>query len=210
MLASYPSYKDKPPAPMPVQVGTNSDWAETFLSSALLRKTDGTVWRIYWEHDKIELFQQTNMDEVNFQTLSSDGNGQGMAYVGKDGRLMIFNTRSGKHQPAFVPYYDETNWISVSVQDYRMIALKSDGTLWQWNLRGFTQVPILDQIGKQPTRLGIHNDWVAMSGTSWWTITVAADGGVWLWFNPENFYGETLMKSPKQPEFLGNVLDKEK
>ena len=57
-----------------------------------------------------------------------------------------------------------------------------------------------------PARLGIHNDWVAIASTWQNVIALAADGSLWLWPNSIEYEQETLLKLPKQPEFLGNVF----
>ena len=56
-----------------------------------------------------------------------------------------------------------------------------------------------------PTRLGIHNDWVGLTGTWAGVVSLAADGSLWLWPGTDNYSG-ALMKPPKQPQFLGNVF----
>ena len=211
MLSPYQTDKSEPPPPLPVQIGTDSDWAETFLCSDLLRKTDGTVWGISWNNEKIVFERETNLDEVNFQTPSRSRNSDEMAYIGKDGRLMVFNWKWPDIK-LFVPCGSETNWVAVSVQWPQMTALKSDGTLWKWNL-GYSprdgETVHLNLTNISPTRVGIHNDWVAI-GDSWYgTISLAADGSLWLWPS-EGYYDMALMKLPKQPQFLGNVFGKVK
>ena len=99
----------------------------------------------------------------------------------------------------------ETNWVSVAViWDFRMVALKSDGTLWKWNNHVFP----LD-FTAPPTRMGIHNDWVAIVGTGNGVVSLAADGSLWYW-PARNLYewSQPLLKLPKQPRFLGNVFGK--
>ena len=58
-----------------------------------------------------------------------------------------------------------------------------------------------------PTRLGIHNDWLGLTGTWDGAVALAADGSLWFWPNPD-YYSGALMKPPKQPVFLGNVFGK--
>jgi hypothetical protein len=66
----------------------------------------------------------------------------------------------------------------------------------------------LDNKDDLPTRLGIHGDWVALAGTRDGALALAADGSLWLWPH-RGVYDQRslLMKLPKQPQFLGNVLD---
>ncbi len=39
-------------------------------------------------------------------------------------------------------------------------------------------------------------------------IALAADGSLWFWPNREQYERSTLLKLPKQPQFLGNVFGK--
>jgi hypothetical protein len=59
-----------------------------------------------------------------------------------------------------------------------------------------------------PTRLGIHNDWVAIASAWEDVVALAADGSLWLWPDHEQYERYTLLKLPKQPQFLGNVFGK--
>ena len=72
----------------------------------------------------------------------------------------------------------ENDWRAVAVSYHMMIALKTDGSLWQWN---FQNRPAAKLINTPPTRLGIHNDWVAITGRWGCVIALAADGSLWLW-----------------------------
>jgi hypothetical protein len=91
-----------------------------------------------------------------------------------------------------------------------MIALKSDGSLWQWYFIHYWNVDSREQLiqvaREAPTRLGIHNDWVALANNWEDVIALAADGSLWLWPDREQYEQQTLLKPPKQPKFLGNVL----
>jgi alpha-tubulin suppressor-like RCC1 family protein len=105
----------------------------------------------------------------------------------------------------------ENDWRAVAVNQSRMVALKSDGSLWQWHFLNpwdMSQEQLILTAQEPPTRLGIHNDWVAI--TSDWedVIALAADGSLWLWPDREQSERFNLLKLPKQPEFLGNVFGK--
>jgi alpha-tubulin suppressor-like RCC1 family protein len=94
-----------------------------------------------------------------------------------------------------------------------MVALISDGSLWQWhfvNPWNMSQEQFILSAQEPPIRLGIHNDWVAITGAWEDVIALAADGSLWLWPDREqNEYERyTLLKLPRQPEFLGNVFGK--
>jgi alpha-tubulin suppressor-like RCC1 family protein len=107
----------------------------------------------------------------------------------------------------------ENDWRAVAVNDGRMVALKSDGSLWQWHFLNpwdMSQEQLIQSAQGPPTRLGIHNDWVAIASTWDDVIALATDGSLWLWPDREqNEYERyTLLKLPRQPQFLGNVFSK--
>ena len=52
-----------------------------------------------------------------------------------------------------------------------------------------------------PTRLGIHNDWLGLTGTWDGAVALAADGSLWFWPNPD-YYSGALMKPPSSRYFL--------
>jgi hypothetical protein len=200
------------------RIGTDSDWKEIRgYWNTLVRKSDGSVWSAnvkdeYWQ-DKFH--RETNLDQVSFQTLSLTGDGD-MAYVRPDGTLWM----SGDYQQNgtnvysgfFVRVGTETNWTAVALTWNKMVALKSDGSLWQWAFnRQWNSINpeyLFRLIQKPPMRVGIHNDWVALANTWEDTIALAADGSLWLWPDRGLYEQLTLLKLPKQPEFLGNVFGK--
>ena len=89
-----------------------------------------------------------------------------------------------------------------------MVALKSDGTLWQWHFHISSDLRFPEEdIKIPPTRLGFHNDWLGLTGTWDGEVALAADGSLWFWPNAD-YYAGAMMKAPKQPQLLGNVFGK--
>ena len=81
--------------------------------------------------------------------------------------------------------------------------------MWEWHFTrqwNTNQEPLILAAQQAPTRLGSHNDWVAIAHTWEAAIAIAADGSLWLW--PEREQYDTLLKLPKRPKFLGNVYGK--
>jgi hypothetical protein len=107
----------------------------------------------------------------------------------------------------------ETNWAGVAFSFNQLVALKKDGTLWQWEIREdeLSDSAILplsepfDLTKIPPKRVGIHDDWVAVSSFRSGTVALAADGSLWFWPSPEEYDG-AMFKASKQPEFLANIL----
>ena len=205
----------------PHQIGTNSDWQELFtLGGIFARRTDGRVWHlnVHWKTGRDELDRATNYDEIISQTASRAGN-ELTAFVRADGTLWVLNrywdekTRQTMGS-GILQVGKENDWRAVAVNDGRMVALKSDGSLWQWhffdpwNPWNTSQGQLILAVQEPPTRLGIHNDWVAIANTWEDVIALAADGSLWLWPNRDQYERYTLLKLPKQPQFLGNIFGK--
>jgi ABC-type transport system involved in multi-copper enzyme maturation permease subunit len=205
------------------QTGNNSDRKEICsfqddleLDFDLIRKSDGTVWAV-----DDNLRRETNLDQVSFQTLSFMENQPEAAYVRPDGTLWFglksllseeqYQQNHGNMDSGFVRAGTETNWTAVALTQHGMVALKSDGSLWQLN--SFAPWWYQNQFHhpKFPLkRLGIHDDWVAIVSNQGGVVALAADGSLWFWPDHELYEDEysTLLKLPKQPEFLGNIFGK--
>jgi hypothetical protein len=202
----------------PYQIGTNSDWQELFtLGWGFARRTDGRVWQlnVNWKTGQDELERATNYDEIVSQTASRAGDQQ-TAFVRADGTLWLLNrywdekTRQTMGT-GILQVGKENDWRAVAVNQSRMVALKSDGSLWQWhfvNPWNMSQKQLILTAQEPPTRLGIHRDWVALASTWEDVIALAADGSLWLWPDRDQYERYTLLKLPKQPEFLGNIFGK--
>ena len=81
------------------------------------------------------------------------------------------------------PNGKENNWVSVAVNraldggaQIRWLTVEM-GHSW-YNTEGQFQPRIRQN---QPTRLGIHNDWVAIGNTWSGVVSLAADGSLWFW-----------------------------
>ena len=198
---NWPSALHSPLLP----IGTNADWRELFLAGRdFARKKDGGVWQLNFD-GRTGRFTATRaafLDSVVAQTYS------GSAYVARDGTLQVsdqpVNDDSDEFMGTrFLPVGGESHWLAVAESRRWLVALKNDGSLWQWDMA--TADTLRAGVQHPPTRLGIHQDWVALAATESGVVTLAADGSLWLWPNPETVW-PTLLKLPKQPEFLGNVL----
>ena len=201
----------------PYRIGTNSDWQQIAHNAPRLQKADGSVWWVSENRKsgKMGFLRDTNWDQVDLEKIPPLIWDPLNVYVRKDGTLWFSFPKQIKdvsYRYAFVPHATqigkETNWISaVDLRQGAYVALKADGTLWQRGLiRGEYWVN-----SSLPTRLGIHHDWVALAAVDKGVVTLAADGSLWLWPCERVLNDPQLvMKPPKQPRFLGNVLRESK
>jgi hypothetical protein len=193
----------------PQQIGTNSDWSEiTSRNSYHARKTDGSVWNVWPYGGKVQMNRETNFDAFPFPKWFPAFASTGGAFVRDDGTLWVYQGINGHGREEFETrqYGSDTNWVSVAAGWDWMMALKADGTLWEWNHYRFPVNP-RHPLPAVPNRLGIHKDWVAVAGSYEGAVALAADGSLWFWPNRDSYeFKDTLMKLPKQPQFLGNIF----
>jgi hypothetical protein len=194
-----------------LRLGTDSDWKEVAFDGwfvrSLARKGDGSTWQVVpqsgwgaaptWE-------RAADFDGVALQTLVVWGHAC-QAYIGAEGILEArVGAGDGKSDSRFRPLSPETNWVAATVAGNWLVALKKDGTLWKWN-RGNSDTEETF-FAQKPVRLGIHNDWVGLCTGYNHPVTMAADGSLWLWPGTDR-YDWALMRPPKQPHLMGNVLN---
>ena len=208
----WPDLRDHPIS----QIGSDNDWAELSQNDNLVQKTDGTVWSYYFtgKGRDIKLEHRPELDGVPFKTFSASGSGD-HAYVRADGTLWLSRAsrtdrNRNNYYTEFVQVGSQTNWVSAVASWRTLTALRTDGTISQWDfpaIWGNSSQPNewLDHVQDHPYRIGIHNDWVALTGSAENIIVLAADGSLWYW--PNRYNPGDLLAPPKQPEYLGNVLD---
>jgi ABC-type transport system involved in multi-copper enzyme maturation permease subunit len=73
----------------------------------------------------------------------------------------------------------ESDWAAVAGGFYQIVALKTDGTLWSWDLLRGQQPAPLETLQEQPKRLGTHSDWVAVGCWFNQAVGLSADGTFW-------------------------------
>jgi len=194
----------------PSRIGMDSDWKEIAPNNGYAKKADGSVWSVGVDprSGEIGITRAAKWVQVDLGKIPQRRFPFGK-YVRRDGTLWTsYVQRNPKPGSQYISETHqiglETNWVSTaSLWSGALVALKSDGTLWQRGLNDQTSWAITDP----PTRLGIHHDWVAVAAVQNEVVSLAADGSLWLWPNREIMsYQQPVLKLPKQPKFLGNVL----
>jgi ABC-type transport system involved in multi-copper enzyme maturation permease subunit len=80
----------------------------------------------------------------------------------------------------------------------RLIAIRSDGTLWKWPPFANAPVEFLREL--RPVQLGSHSDWIALSPNG---LSLASDGSLWAWGQP----GVYWLAPSRKPTYMGNIFE---
>ena len=73
----------------------------------------------------------------------------------------------------------ESDWAAVASGFYQLVALKTDGTVWSWDLLQGHQPASVAVLQKQPKRVGTHSDWLAVGCWYGQSVGLSADGTFW-------------------------------
>ena len=205
-----------PPLPTasPYQIGTNSDWRDLSFSRALAQKKDGSVWHIRVRPGGLpdQIVQETNWDGTDLNVFSQNDGYDYRSFVRRDGTLWLYapGNQNSHRKAALFQSGKATDWVASAMIWRTIIALKSDGTLWQWGYQDVIagREIVLSPVTPAPVRLGIHQDWVDIMGFDDGVVALAADGSCWYWPDRDGYgYASMPIKLPKQPKYLGNVFD---
>jgi len=204
----------------PRQIGTDTNWQSLLLAGwVVAQKTDGTVWNLHYnakdQRDDVTLntnFTAAGLTRQHLDSRKIAGQPETIgAGIRPDGTLWTWARVHSpiNHQDHIITRQSgaDANWMSVALGWRTMVALKSDGTLWRWggpdSIRSFA-----DEITGPPRRLGIHQDWVALTSVDAGFVTLAADGSLWFWRDMDSYANSpwSLIKPSERPTPLGNIL----
>jgi len=162
-------------ANVPTRVGSETTWASVSAGlnarSTMAIKKDGSLWS-WGNNGATYAFDWINGSNVfRAYALGSLGLGSNTMYANVPTRVGTDN-----------------NWAIVSVGGYHGLGLKSDGSLYAWGYNYYGQVGVGrdDQYVAVPTRVGVDNDWVAVSAGAYHSLALKSDGSLWGWGN--NYY----------------------
>lgn len=71
-----------------------------------------------------------------------------------------------------------SHWKSISAGGYHSIALKEDGTLWNW---GCISTYDSNGVKEIPTQVGNDKDWVKIDAGYNYSMAIKSDGTLWTW-----------------------------
>ena len=194
----------------PTQVGTDTTWKSVALANpgtAAALKTDGTLWA-WGDNNSGQLGQ--NQASAQLGKLSSpvqipgtwskfDCGEYGDGGIKTNGTLWMWGTNArgelGQNQafpalgrvssPTQVP---GTTWSKISLGEFQVAAIKTDGTLWSWGYNGKGQLGLNEGTGGQPgsysspVQVGTDTTWrdVNIQGAQS-CFAIKTDGTLWSW-----------------------------
>jgi ABC-type transport system involved in multi-copper enzyme maturation permease subunit len=212
--------------------GTDSDWAE--MSSVgwgkALRKRNGTTWHSsYGKNSGVEVIRLAERTDV-YRATAFDGvkldqtlwvaelaTGGVLIGVGEDGALravgrwqLSTNQATQRQEYQLAASRDQigtdTNWVALAGNTSNFIALKTNGTLWRWNLTS-GEAAWLAQA--KPARFDSHSDWVGLVVAEDGVAALAADGSIWFWRLESRYQGSQgtrLLAPSRRPELVANMF----
>jgi ABC-type transport system involved in multi-copper enzyme maturation permease subunit len=195
-------------ATTPARIGEGTNWTGLLsLDSAYAKKNDGSIWtwRLQWkETNSISRFtQETNLDD---NWLNYHAGWSVSAVVKTNGELWLLSDTPVKWNPndgrpsylKQIQLGQNARWKMVTFsQNFSLVALRSDGTLWKWS--SYWNANFI-----KPVQLGNRSDWIAISRINGWLIiALAADGSLWAWDEPSD---HMWLAPSRRPVLVGNIF----
>ena len=212
----------------PTQVGTETTWKSVATAnpgSAGGLKTDGTLWT-WGDNNSGQLGQNQASAQLGYASSPMQVPGTWSSFdVGEyanggiktDGTLWMFGSNSRgelgrndgtwqnrRSSPVQVP---GTTWSKLSVGEFQVAAIKTDGTLWEWGMNEKGQLGLNQGPGGQPgsysspTQVGTDTTWsdVNLQGAQG-TFATKTDGTLWSWgYNYGGRLGHNSQTSRSSP-----------
>jgi alpha-tubulin suppressor-like RCC1 family protein len=118
------------------------------------------------------------------------------------GRLGNNNSTVSKSSPIQVGA--DTNWLKVSAIDNRMVALKTDGTMWAWGANNSGKLGLNSIIYRSsPVQIGALTTWSNITGGSNHTLAIKTDGTLWAWGVNAGQIGDNTAINKSSPVQIG-------
>ncbi|HEY3915276.1 MAG TPA: ABC transporter permease [Verrucomicrobiae bacterium] len=215
----------------PERDGSDSDWARIMRGarSVFAWKRNGEAWALHhsdeyenWGNERLPGLDHVQFLSLNRFPVMGDMD-IGLRDDGtlwhwkrwKDSKVFRYGYRPGSNDlasPDLVQFGKGAHWMAVSSQFYDLLALKSDGSLWRWEMfHGISSKP--DALANPPERLGVNQDWLGLAEWKFKNAALAADGSIWAWPSSglatrywEEDMDHWLMPSIR-PVRIANILD---
>ena len=190
----------------PTKIGVDTNWKTVSAggSHTLAIRNDGTLWAWGWNWSG-QLGDGTTDNRstptqigsaTNWKAVSAGGSRS--VAVRSDGTMWAWGPRPectllfscGSDSGYLVPTQigTATNWASVSAGTFHTVAIRTDGTLRTWGVRGECS-PLVEPdycAGFErgylvPTQIGTATNWKAVSAGTYHTLAIRTDGTLWAW-----------------------------
>ena len=114
---------------------------------------------------------------LHLVVLAGDGSLWGVGY-NDHGQAGGSNTGQMKWTTQFEQFKGGLEWVDVAVTDQATLAIRRDGTLWQW---GAIADGLRVDAQSAPAQIGSSTNWVKISGASQRILARQHDGTLWSW-----------------------------
>ena len=194
----------------PTQVGTDTNWASVSGNRRSWGiKTDGTLWAWGYnstgelgQNDKVSRSSPTQVGTNTNWAVIKSGSDAASIVVGTktDGTLWSWGgatygeggTTGDRFQQISSPVQvgTDTNWGTtgdkLSNGQYRVMAIKTDGTLWVCGRNNEAGLGLNDTVDRSsPTQIP-GTTWNSVSTNHYTTLTSKTDGTLWVWGDNED------------------------
>ena len=187
-------------------------------------RSDGRAWliRAAERGDKLKenemgmVLERTSfLDNTEWRALARFGSHQvglradGTLWAWPTDWVFSYGSRARYDAPRLVRASPDSDWASLAGL-YETLALrKTDGSAWRWTFPGWDRRSF--PFNKPPVRLGSSHDWVAVGSTSDGVLSLAADGGLYFWWDPAREYyrsdsNQPMLAPSRKPMLVENIF----
>jgi alpha-tubulin suppressor-like RCC1 family protein len=215
----------------PHRLGAKSDWVRLLRGVRRIYawRRDGSAWVVFGtgvtRMPDLDHFQFQNLNPHPFQLLVCE------LGVRDDGTLWYWDMY--QQNPRQIG--KDSNWAEVMGRYFQFMALKTDGSIWKWNLNldWMLQTASMRQTGpmriskeqmeelnkamdtklqEAPAQVGAQHDWVGLGAWNGEAVTLSADGTLWRWPRTDLFARlsnehELWLAPSRRPAKIENILD---
>jgi ABC-type transport system involved in multi-copper enzyme maturation permease subunit len=192
----------------PTRLGDETNWIRLCSSdlSACAMNNNGDVWSwLAWiGTNNVSRLTREYAANGPWSSFTPDWNTP-YVRITTNGELLVmphFKTTAGDAEWAdgrFFPL-SRQKWKSAGFSWNNLIAIRDDGTLWEWKALSGNLASPTDPLGRNPVQLGSHSDWIALSPGG---LALAADGSLWAWDQP----GVPWLAPSRKPTYMGNIFE---